>query len=339
MNGRLMFANIGAGSVGVLTNFFLIFAALLPAIILCVYVYKKDRVEKEPMGLLIKLLLGGATIGVFGAIILEIAFKSIVLKPMFADFIIGYDRYGEAVFADSVRHVKNFIEYFFGVGLIEEGIKLAILIMFTRKNKEFNSLFDGIIYSIFVSLGFAALENVFYVLENGFVNAIMRGLLSVPGHMFFAVLMGYYYSLWHITDKATQMEKMYKSLGLIHSASPEFKSRKYVVLALVVPTIVHGAYDFGLTFGTMFAFVLVIALIMYMYVYCFGRIRKMSASDAPSDGYAYAMVIKKYPTLPDLISARNAEFDEQKAEHRVRTESTGEEAETQNNEPQTVSDN
>jgi hypothetical protein len=157
--------------------------------------------------------------------------------------------------------------------------------------------------------------------------------------MFFAVLMGYYYSFWHITDKATQMEKMYKSLGLIHSASPEFKSRKYVVLALVVPTIVHGAYDFGLTFGTVFALLAVIALVVYMYIYCFGRIRKMSASDALSDGYAYAMVIKKYPTLPDLISARNAELESQKAEQQAQAESMDEEAGTQNNEAQTVSEN
>ena len=212
--------------------------------------------------------------------------------------------------------------------------------MLTRKNKEFNSLFDGIIYSIFVSLGFAGLENVFYVLDNGFGNAIMRGILSVPGHMFFAVLMGYYYSLWHITDKATQMEKMYKGAGLIHNEAPEFNGRKYAVLALVVPTIVHGAYDFGLSFGTLFSFVLVIALVIYMYVYCFGRIKKMSASDAPSEGYAYAMVIKKYPTLSDLISARNAELEAQKAEAQAQSDPTIEtEAESHSNEVQTVSDN
>ena len=125
----------------------LIVAALLPAIVLCVYIYKQDRVEKEPLGLLIKLLLGGALICVPLAIIFEVIFSSLVTEPLFERFILGYDSMKNPVFSDSVRHARDFVEYFFGVGLIEEAVKFVVLIWFTRKSREFNSLFDGIIYS------------------------------------------------------------------------------------------------------------------------------------------------------------------------------------------------
>ena len=295
----------------------LIVAALLPAIVLCVYIYKQDRVEKEPLGLLIKLLLGGALICVPLAIIFEVLFSSLVTEPLFERFILGYDSMKNPVFSDSVRHARDFVEYFFGVGLIEEAVKFVVLIWFTRKSREFNSLFDGIIYSIFVSLGFAGLENIFYVLENGFVNAVTRAVLSVPGHMFFAVMMGYYYSLWHISDKAALMEKFYKAQGLINLTAPEFKSGKYVALSLIVPTLAHGTYDFCCVYGTNLSLLILIAFVIFMYVHCFGKIKKMSVSDAPTTDYAYAMLIRKYPTLSDAINAQKTVSGEDTSDTQV----------------------
>ena len=76
------------------------------------------------------------------------------------------------------------------VGLIEEGSKFFFLYRFTWKDKAFNYRFDGIVYAVFVSLGFAALENVFYVFNYGTGVALQRALLTIPGHMSFAVYMG-----------------------------------------------------------------------------------------------------------------------------------------------------
>ena len=193
--------------------------ALLPAIVLCAYVYKKDRVEKEPVSLLLKLLLFGA-LACFPAIVLETIFEGF-LEGMFAEVTMT----GTFV-NDSQMYQYNFLKYFIGVALVEEAVKSLVLILVTRKNKEFNSLFDGMIYSIFVSLGFAALENVLYVMSGGVSVAIMRAVMSVPGHMFFGVMMGYHYSMWHITDKAAETERVLKANGMISPGSIEFSSKK-----------------------------------------------------------------------------------------------------------------
>ena len=133
---------------------FLICAALLPAVVLCVYVFKKDRVEKEPIGLLVKLFVLGAIVCIPGAII----FGSI-LEPVAADVSAPY---AEQSFYEALYYA---LEAFVVVALVEEGMKFLVLYFVTRNNKNFNSLFDGIIYAVFVSLGFAALENVLYVKE------------------------------------------------------------------------------------------------------------------------------------------------------------------------------
>ncbi len=156
---------------------YLILLALLPAFILCGYVYSKDKVEKEPKGLLFVLFFFGV-LSCIPAAILEGIFEDIV----------------EAVFSPIAgSSLYNFIYFVLAIALVEEGLKWLILIYKTSKNENFNCTFDALIYSIFVSLGFAALENVLYVTSNGVVNGILRAVLSVPGHMFFALFMGLYY--------------------------------------------------------------------------------------------------------------------------------------------------
>ena len=146
-----------------LNEILLVCAALLPAIALCIYAYRKDRVEKEPVGLLLGLLVLGALScypageleGVVGGWIRDI-FKSF-----------GRESEGVLYLSGTTYKIYNAVKYVFGVALIEEGMKFLILYMVTKDNKNFNCLFDGLIYAIFVSLGFAALENVFYVLLSG----------------------------------------------------------------------------------------------------------------------------------------------------------------------------
>ena len=107
--------------------------------------------------------------------------------------------------------------------LPEETFKLFALWMVLRKNPYFDEHFDGIVYAVCVGLGFASLENIMYVFgeEDWFSTAIVRALLAVPGHYAFAILMGYYYSLYHFVDH----------------------SPKVAACVLLVPIIAHGAYD------------------------------------------------------------------------------------------------
>ena len=123
--------------------------------------------------MLSKLFLGGigaVAITLFITIIVDLFF------PVFAN-------------SESLDLIMLIPYCFILVGLVEEGSKWIILKSFTWKNKEFNYIYDAIVYAVFVSLGFAALENIIYVLNGGITTAITRTIFSIPGHTFFGVFM------------------------------------------------------------------------------------------------------------------------------------------------------
>lgn len=281
-----------------LNDILLVCAALIPAVALCIYIFKKDRVEKEPIGLLLGLLFLGGLICFPAAEIEGVLFD--IFDMIFSPFTVEYE--GELYLLGTTFKVYNACKYFIGVALVEEGLKFLILFFFTRKNKNFNSLFDGLIYAVFVSLGFAALENVFYVVENGWINALMRAVMSVPGHMFFAVLMGYYYSLWHMYEKARQQEQSLKKAGLISHGAIEFSGNTYLLLSLSIPILAHGLYDYCCTLGTTLATISLYAFIIFLYIYCFKKIKSMSKGDMDDTTYSNVMVLRKYPHLAFLLT-------------------------------------
>lgn len=276
-------------------NITLILAALVPAIVLCVYVFKMDRVEKEPAGLLLKLFGLGA-VACVPAAMLEIILDK-VIKALFV--LIGFIYVPETVQGVTVIvRSYDFVHNFFGVALVEEGLKLIVLLWITRRTKDFNSLFDGIIYAVFVSLGFAAFENVLYVLEGGFEVALLRAFLSVPGHMFFGVMMGYSYSIWSIKDKIVRVEEILKREGRIPANVPAFK-KPGMVMCLVVPMCAHGFFNFCCTFGTLWATLILLAFVLFMYVHCFRRIIRMSKADRLHSEYVRRIISSKYPGVFD----------------------------------------
>lgn len=271
-------------------------AALLPAIVLCIYVFKKDRVEKEPISLLLLLFFLGAVS----------CFPAAYIEDVLTDGInVLFGITDETVLVSNWHYnIYKLVYYFVGVALVEEGIKFFILKNITQNHKDFNCLFDGLIYAIFVSLGFAALENVFYVLENGWANAFLRGVLSVPGHMFFAVMMGYNYSRWHIATHAAELENQLAEDGIIEKRG-EFNAKKHLVTSLAVPIAAHGFYNYCCSTGSVFAMIVLLAFVLFMYITCFGKIKKMSAADAFSNNYAVAIVAKKYHEYAEFLDSQN----------------------------------
>ncbi len=221
---------------------FLLILAILPSFLLGSYVYKKDVVEKEPKKLLVKLFL----LGIF--IIIPVFIIEIVLE----EFGLGITN-NQTIF-------EIFISSLFGIALIEEGAKWFVTYKTSWSNDNFTHVYDGIVYSVFVSLGFATFENILYVMIGGAGVAIIRAVLSVPGHMFFGVFMGYYLGLAKLTSENGN-----------HS-----QSRKYKLLSFVMPIILHGIFDFCLLSQEGVLILIYIAFIIILYIVSFRRIKQLS---------------------------------------------------------------
>ena len=274
-------------------NWVLAVLALLPALILCVYLYIKDRVEKEPLGLLLGLLVFGA-VSAFPAGWIEGILDDIITAMFGAiatEQVVGGETY--LVLPTSLYTVYQAVSAFIGVALVEEFGKWLVLNVLTRKNRHFNSLFDGVIYGVFASLGFAAIENVLYAFSYGMETVLMRAVTSVPGHMFFGVLMGMYYSFWKVSERARGIERQLAAQGKLTVRNP-INATAGKWLSLIVPVLVHGFYDFCLFVGTTFLIVMFYISLVAMYVYCFSRIRRFSKADGGIDAYAMMYITKKY---------------------------------------------
>ena len=188
------------------TNPILIAAAVLPAIFLLVHVYRADKLEKEPAPLLISLVLYGIA-ATFIALVLERA-GSFLLGLWFEEGSVAY----------------NAIMYFGIVAFSEEGAKYFLLRRRTWHSAAFNCQFDGVVYAVFVALGFALWENISYVLMYGLSTALVRAVTAVPGHACFGVFMGVWYGL----------------AKRLHGQGRDSASKLCRVLALLLPALLHG---------------------------------------------------------------------------------------------------
>ena len=150
---------------------FLVAAALLPPLVLLRVVYQMDKLDREPGALLLALFFRGA-----------LAMVPILVLEVVADQFIDFFPWRPIVYL--------FLAYFVVPGFIEEGVKYRVLLRRTWNEPHFNHRFDGVVYGVFVSLGFAAVENVLYVLTSGFSTAVVRAIFSIPGHAMFGVVMG-----------------------------------------------------------------------------------------------------------------------------------------------------
>ena len=183
--------------------------ALIPVIGLLIFIYFNDKKEKEPIWLLL-LLFGVGAASVASAIVLE---------------LIGAAILGAVFPTDSV--IKGTLDAMLIVAPAEELGKFIVLRSITWKNKHFNYSYDAIVYAVFVSLGFAALENITYVFGSGVGTAFLRMFTAVPGHACFGVFMGFFYS-----------KAKYASLTNKKGACTGFTA-----LAILLPIIIHGIYD------------------------------------------------------------------------------------------------
>ncbi|MEI7024578.1 glutamic-type intramembrane protease PrsW [Paenibacillus sp. y28] len=177
----------------------LLTAAVTPGIALLAYFYLKDRYEPEPIYMVLRVFLFGVLL-VFPTIVLQ---RTLVLatseNPFWYAFVIS-------------------------AGL-EEFMKWFVMYFIVYKLAAFDEPYDGIVYAVAVSLGFATLENTIYIFLNdsSFSTILYRAFLPVSGHALFGVTMGYY-------------------LGKAKFNPPAH--RRLILLALFLPILWHGLYDY-----------------------------------------------------------------------------------------------
>ncbi len=183
--------------------------ALAPALFIMVYIYVKDKYEREPIGLLLKNFALGASASVVMTLVIG-AFGNFFLPVTNPESVL-----------------QQFIKAFIVVALVEEFSKYVIVRFYAQRNKEFDEPFDGIVYAVMVAMGFAALENIMYVFQYGMTNGIVRAFTAVPAHATFGILMGYF-------------------MGKAKFAKTKKEKIRLNLTGLLAATIFHGAYDFFL---------------------------------------------------------------------------------------------
>ena len=226
-------------------NPILIAAAVIPAVILLRYIYRKDRLEKEPRNLLISLVV----LGIVSTALAVVAERA------------GAFALGLVLPEGSIAY--NALMYFCVVGPAEEGAKYILLKRKTWSSPEFNCQFDGVVYAVFGSLGFALWENIGYVAAYGISTALIRAVTAVPGHACFGVFMGAWYG----------MAKRYDNSGEAD------KSRRCRKLAFWIPALIHGTYDFIATLNATLSALVFLAFVLFLFFHAMARVRKLSAED------------------------------------------------------------
>lgn len=210
-------------------NLILIAAAVIPAAFLMFRVYRSDRLEPESRRLLWSLVKLGILSSLLALV--EERILGVLLRFVVSEGSLLY----------------NVILYFVIVAFAEETSKYLLLKRGTWNNAEFNCQYDGVVYAVFVSLGFALWENISYVMSYGFGTALVRALTAIPGHASFGVFMGVFYGI----------AKKQEQLGQAEHA------RLSRVLCVVIPALLHGAYDFIATSETGTWFFVVFILLLF----------------------------------------------------------------------------
>lgn len=235
-------------------EYLLIIIALLPVFIIATYVNSKDK-NKEPAKLLVELFILG----------IVSCFLTVYVSNFLGKFIPFID-----IDITKANFIEVFLHAFIGVALIEEGSKLFMVYNIAYKNKEFDELYDIIVYSVFVALGFAAFENILYILDaDSFIYGakigVLRGLLAVPGHACDGLFMGYYLSLAKLAELQNKKQI----------------AKKNFIKSLLIPTVLHGIYDFCCLSSHAIFILVFIVFIVFMYIVSIKRLKLLAVNNRP----------------------------------------------------------
>jgi len=231
----------------------LIAAAVIPAIVLLIRVERADRLEKESTGLLVSLVLFGIASTAIASLLERVGMA--ILDSIFVQGSLVY----------------NILLYFLVVALSEEGAKYILLKRRTWRNPEFNCQFDGVVYGVFVALGFALWENIGYVAMFGLSTAAVRAVTAVPGHACFGVFMGTWYG----------MARRREGAGDFAGA------KRMLTRSLVIPTLLHGFYDFAASSESGIMNLVFFGFVIVMFITAYRLVKHVSANDTYIQNYRF----------------------------------------------------
>ena len=211
----------------------LILISLAPVFIIAGYIYYRDKYEKEPWKILIKALIIGVLI----------TFPVILLERLLSLYL-PYNHMSAAAY-----------NAFIVASFSEESLKYLGFMLFIWKSRHFNEKFDGIVYAVFISLGFALVENILYVMDGGVSVGLIRSLTAVPAHALFGILMGFYFG----------MAKFFPA-----------KKTSYLLLAWSLPWLFHGFYDFCLMSEHYLLLILFLPFLAFLWTIGFRKMKYLS---------------------------------------------------------------
>lgn len=210
-------------------KFDLLIISIAPSLAFLTWIYIKDKYEKEPIKFLGKLFLIGALISIpaiaIEDILMKVNIENEFLNLTYSAFIVA--------------------------ALTEEMLKAIILISYTLESKYYTEKLDGIVYSIFITLGFATIENIIYIFGESYLNVfevgLSRAIISIPAHIMFAITMGYYLSMYRFNKEKIN------------------KSKLYLLNIIFLPVIFHGFFDFLLMLKTNWSNFLFLIYLVYLW--------------------------------------------------------------------------
>ncbi len=212
----------------------LLFISLGPVLIIAFYIYSRDKYEKEPLSVLLKALFAGVVI----------VLPVVLIEKLLDSFSVETEGLSSAAYTA-----------FIVAGFTEEGMKFLAFYFFFWNNRNFNEKFDGIVYAVYIALGFAGIENILYVFTGGYGVGIVRALTAVPAHALFGVVMGFYFGLARFNPRRKPI---------------------YLILAFLLPFLFHGLYDFMLMGNSPLLLIAFIPVFIYFWVSGFRKITRLS---------------------------------------------------------------
>ena len=234
---------------------FLYLSTILPPILLGIIIWKSDRFQEPGKFLLASFLLG---VSIILPLDLLIMITEHHLAPLLGLDLEAYREWkaggykDEGAIAPIAEHV---FQSFFRAAFLEEGIKFALLIFFCVRLSDLNEPIDAIVYGAAIGLGYAAIENVGYLMSSNYDEAWSIEMVKVRYyalimHMGFGVLMGFLLS-----------QNLFEERSI-------FKRRLMLIMSLALPVIFHGIYNY---YGTADIFPLLTLLFVIGVIYYFRR--------------------------------------------------------------------